>query len=705
MTGDRRDIALDETAAGDTPPRETQPSIAARAGEHGPTLAAARSPASTTLSGSRPWATPARAVFLGVAAVGVINVLYFVVRFMIAADPPSLHESFRGTSTAAADPFAASGIFYGPQLTLARTALIAAVFLPFATWISQRHRGDPLMQLLAAMTVMAGQYSMSVAVLTSSEDLPLWRGIAAMNYVVLPAGALVFLAVFPSGRSVPRWGVFLVPLGVIPFAVQCANMLVYRGFSVPVAGVMFLVMGVFLGFQGHRYRRRASLREQHQILWMSFAGIAFLGIQLVAVVAILPVLRDPARPGFQLLKLFYEFLIAASYLVALASALFSAARYRLWDIDRVINRAIVYVVVSALVAAAAIVVFFALDASLRGVLETSATVSALISALVSIALFQPIRRRISRWIDRRFYGIGVDYEALAAKAVRAAQHALPTSASAFANYDELVLLGRGGMGAVYRAHHPDFGVPVALKVMSPALASDRDAQARFLREALVLEALVHPNVVPFLASGHDGGLAFIAMQYLEGEDLAAVLRRHHRVRLEDALPVLHGIAAALDLAHDKGIVHRDVKPANIFLEGTAADPIATRPARLMDFGVAHFSGGSPGADADDDSLVGSLHYIAPEQIHYPNRVDGRADIYAFAATTYEMLTGRPPFLESTALGLVMAHLHQPPADPRELEASVPASAAAALLTGLDKQRDRRFVTAGAFVAALHDATR
>ena len=95
-----RDIALDETAAGGTPPRETLPSIAVRAGEHAPTFAVTPSPASTTLSGSRRWTTPARAVFVVVAAFGVINLLYFVVRFMIAADPPSLHESFRGTSTA-----------------------------------------------------------------------------------------------------------------------------------------------------------------------------------------------------------------------------------------------------------------------------------------------------------------------------------------------------------------------------------------------------------------------------------------------------------------------------------------------------------------------------------------------------------------------------------------------------------------------------
>ncbi len=693
--GSEGDIGIEATAGGARVHAETETSLSPGLDA---TLAAgtAPSPSRATAASIIPL-TSARVAFLAIAALCAIDIVYFVVRFILSGDPPLLHASFRGTTIASEDPFAASGIFYGPQLTLARVALVATTFLVLACWVAFRHRRDTLVQIVSLLCAVGGQYSMAVAVLTSSEDHPLWRGMAAVLYIAVPAGAMVFLALFPSGRPVPRWSLAVVPVALIPFVIQCVDMVVYRAYSVPVAAAMFLATSSFLGFQRYRYRR-SSLREQHQIRWLSFAGVAFLSIQVIAVVAVLPLLHDPARPGFQLLKLLYEFLLLASYFVALASLLFSAARYRLWDIDRVINRTIVDAVVTLLLGAAATVAFFALDASLRGALETSGTVSAAVSFAIAVILFAPMRRRIARWIDRRFYGIGLDYEGLVAKAVRATQLALPTTTTAFGAYDELVLLGRGGMGAVYRAHHPEFGVEVALKVMSPALADERDAQARFLREAQVLETLVHPNIVPYLASGHDHGLAFIAMQYIEGEDLAAVLRSRRRLTLEEALPILDGIAAALDFAHGKGVIHRDLKPANILLEGRPTDALSTRSPRVMDFGVAHLVD-APG-NADDDSLVGSLHYIAPEQIQHPNRVDARADIYSLAATTYELLTGRTPFREATALGLVMAHLRQPPDDPREHEPTIPAVAAAAVIKGLEKAPEKRFATASAFVGAL-----
>jgi len=208
--------------------------------------------------------------------------------------------------------------------------------------------------------------------------------------------------------------------------------------------------------------------------------------------------------------------------------------------------------------------------------------------------------------------------------------------------------------------------------------------------------------VPFLASGHDQGLAFIAMQYVEGEDLATTLRKRERLSLADTVPVIEGVAAALDAAHALGVVHRDVKPGNVLLEGDEEQPVATRRAVLMDFGVALVSTDSSRVTSDE-SLVGSLPYISPEQIQRTDAIDRRADVYSLGATAYELLSGHPPFRESSALALVMAHLRQPPVDPRVHAPDLPGPAAAALLTALSKSPGERFATAGALAAALRAA--
>jgi hypothetical protein len=468
----------------------------------------------------------------------------------------------------------------------------------------------------------------------------------------------------------------------------------YREYSVPIAGVGLVLGALFLGFQRHRYRHHASPRQKRQIKWLGYAGACFLFIQIVAVVAILPLLRDVDRPGFQLLKLLYEFLLLASYMVGLGAMLAAAARYRLWDIDRVINRSVVYALSTGLLAGAFALAFFSGDALLRGAFDAPATVSFLIAIAITALAFVPTRRKVSRLIDRRIYGIGLDYEALAAKAIRAV--ALPTTSSEFGNYDDLELLGRGGMGAVYRAHHDGFGVPVALKVMSRELATDEQAQARFRREAQILAELPHPNIIPFLDSGHDHGLAFIAMQYLDGEDLAELLRRRGPISFGDAVPIIDGICAALEATHANGVVHRDLKPANLLIDGSSAEPMSQRQPHLMDFGVACHENEASG----EDSVVGSLPYVAPEQIQHPGSVDRRADIYALGATSYEILTGRTPFREDSPLAFVMAHLHRPPEDPRRVEPDIPDCAATAILRALAKDPAERFASAGAFAAAF-----
>ncbi|HTL34730.1 MAG TPA: protein kinase [Kofleriaceae bacterium] len=475
--------------------------------------------ASTPVVASERFLPIARGTNVALSIFSALNVGYFILRFLVLSTPPTLHKAYVGQVHGG--PFQAMDIFNGPFLTLARITLVAAGFVLITTWVARIHRTNTIVQLVSAAVLIAGQFSVAVAVLTSSETWMPARLVAAAIYILMPVCGLSTIALFPNGKPVPRWALWLVPAGTVPFAIQTGIMFFQRGFSVAVAAACFPFGIAALAFMWHRYKKHATLREQHQIKWLAYAAGAFMALQAV-VIALIPPLMHPDSAAFPFIRVLFELVLASSYLVALVCMLFAAARYRLWDIDRVINRTFVFVVVTGLLGAVAVLGYFGLRAALSTVLPASSWLSIVISAAAMIALVAPTRRRISRFIDRRFYGIGLDYERLAAKAVRAAHATLPTTATELAGYDELVLLGRGGMGAVYRAHHPDFGVPVALKVMSPQLAGDPDAQARFRRESQILEGLQHPNVIPFLAAGHDNNLAFIAMQYVDGEDAGAL---------------------------------------------------------------------------------------------------------------------------------------------------------------------------------------
>jgi serine/threonine-protein kinase len=633
-------------------------------------------------------AAPAlRPLYLAVAALGAVNLAYFVWRFLVSASPPVLHPVFQSIGTS--DELGV-GFLRGPFITLASISFVALVFLVVSFWITSLHRRDSILQLMGCMAVVGGQISLSVTLLTSTDAFAPARALAACVYVLVPLGAFVTLAIFPNGRPVPRASIYLVPLAVVPFMLQARLMLVERGYSLTFAGAALPFFVAFMAFQRHRYVRHASLREQHQIKWLCFGAVAFAAIQAFAIAVVLPLLADQTRAAYPLLKLVYSLLVASSYLASLTCLLFSSARYRVWDIDRVINRTVVYALVTGLLAAAFAVAFFEVRAVVRD-FDIPSEVAAVVPFLAVAVLYRTVRRRFARWIDRRFYGIGLDYEAIAAKAVRAA--ALPTLGGDIGAFDGLVLLGRGGMGAVYRAHNADLAVPVALKVMSPALAGDAAAEARFEREGRILEDLRHPHIVPFLARGHERGLAFIAMQYVDGEDLGSLVRRRGRLPLAEVATIIAGVAEALDAAHARGVVHRDIKPANVFLEH--GDPAR---ALVMDFGVAKLVGDPP--LAGDDSLVGSLPYTSPEQIQHAADVDGRADIYSLGATAFELVCGRPPFRETTSLGFVMAHLRQTAPDARELEPALPGPASAALAKALAKTPGERFATAGELAAAL-----
>jgi serine/threonine-protein kinase len=269
----------------------------------------------------------------------------------------------------------------------------------------------------------------------------------------------------------------------------------------------------------------------------------------------------------------------------------------------------------------------------------------------------------------------------------------------FAGYRIIAQAGRGGMGVVYRAEDARLGRAVAVKLLAPELAVDPLYRERFVRESRLAAMIDHPNILPVYEAGESGGLLYIAMRWVEGSDLATLIVREGPLAPERAVTLLAQVASALDAAHERGLVHRDLKPANILVT-TSGGRGQAEHAYLTDFGVAKERSG-PGLTRTS-AFIGSPHYAAPEQFE-GKELDGRADQYALAGVLVDCLTGEPPFVRSMDVGVMYAHLHDPPPRLAERQPGLPTSLDAVVARGMAKKRDERYENCSSFVAAVRDA--
>ena len=259
------------------------------------------------------------------------------------------------------------------------------------------------------------------------------------------------------------------------------------------------------------------------------------------------------------------------------------------------------------------------------------------------------------------------------------------------------LLGAGGMGVVFLADDRSLGRPVAIKVLPAELSSDKNVVARFRREAKTAASLDHPGIIPIVSVESDNGLHYFVMKYVDGRTLEAALHESAPLPISFVMQVLRAAAAALGHAHQNGVVHRDVKPANIMLEDD--DRVV-----LTDFGISKVSATSSDATTaarltDLGMVVGTPHYMAPEQaVGQP--VDGRTDQYALAVVGFEMLAGRVPFDDITPHAIIQRHINEAPPDLASLRPDVSPPLIAAISRALSKAPSNRFATMEEFGAAL-----
>ncbi len=254
------------------------------------------------------------------------------------------------------------------------------------------------------------------------------------------------------------------------------------------------------------------------------------------------------------------------------------------------------------------------------------------------------------------------------------------------------IAGRGGMGTVYRATHLALDHVVALKVISPDLAADEGFRERFRSESRVAVSLRHPNVVPIHHAGEEDGLLFVTMDLIDGPDLRRLLISEGPLDPERATALIGQVASALDVAHSRGLVHRDIKPGNILVE-PRSERAGGEHAYLTDFGLAKRFDQATQASGltGTGAFVGTLDYVAPEQIR-GDRVDARTDVYALGCVLYEVMSGRPPFGEREEnVAKIYAHLQdEPPWLPGDVDDELDEVIARAMA----KEPGDRFPSAG-----------
>jgi serine/threonine protein kinase len=257
------------------------------------------------------------------------------------------------------------------------------------------------------------------------------------------------------------------------------------------------------------------------------------------------------------------------------------------------------------------------------------------------------------------------------------------------------LIGTGGMAAVFRARDERLDRVVALKL----LTGDEVVRQRFAREARAVAAVDHPHIIPVYEAGEAGAVLYIAMRYVGGDDLRTIVHRDGPLQAKRAAGFVSAVASALDAAHDAGLIHRDVKPANILVDAGPGRPEHTY---LSDFGLAR-SVLSAGALTGAGQFLGTPEYAAPEQISGGAPVDGRADQYALGCVAFTLLTGSPPFQREEPMALLYAHLSVPPPAVTALRPGLPAAVDQVLATVLAKEPDQRYGSCGEFADALRDA--
>jgi hypothetical protein len=590
-------------------------------------------------------------------------------------------------------------------ILLAHQMFLLSILLVFSLTSSSDPSGT-LYQLATYLSLLFTQFLLSFILFwrTGQDARAILFSFVLLTYpkiVTLPEGllppvlsrpdaflnAVSFLAIlylFPDARFTRRWQGYWFGLITFMLFVNYLQFDLAEGIATYIFWPAFFV-GVFSFIDRYRY---ATAVQRQQIKWLLPVFIA-----LMFLIAILLLLAENVIPGSNSIGVGI-FLYTATWFVLFAMMLaiaLAVLRYRLYEVDLIINRSLVYGVVTLVLLAVGISILALISAVTGG----RDVIGVAFGAGAAIGLYHPLRQRVQRFVDYRLYGLRYDLNKLAA-AQRKQEIKNPGiyTGRNFGRYEVLGVLGQGGMGEVYQG--TDGSQIVALKVLTQSVMQDVEVRKRFHREIDILSKLDHPNIVKLLDSGvTEDGVHYLAMEYIDGVELGDVIKRGPVTDFESLNIWISTIAAALDYIHQRGLVHRDVKPSNIMLRKSADGE--TYHAILMDFGIARME--IAGTRLTSSGAIGTINYMAPEQIMAAREVDGRADLYALGIVVYELVTGERPFKGGSAQ-VLFGHIQQPAPDPRNIRPDLARSTAKAILRALEKQPEARFASTGEFAAAL-----
>jgi len=263
-----------------------------------------------------------------------------------------------------------------------------------------------------------------------------------------------------------------------------------------------------------------------------------------------------------------------------------------------------------------------------------------------------------------------------------------------AHYELDSEIGRGGMGVVYRAKDRRLKRTVAIKVLPPELAFRSEIKTRFLREAEMAAQLNHPNIVDIYAVDEAGGIVFFVMAYITGDNVAKLLHDHGALSIDQTRRILRDVADALAYAHERGVIHRDIKPDNILIDADSGRPMVT------DFGIARAVSEGETRLTATGIAIGTPTYMSPEQAAGERAIDGRSDLYSLGILGYQMLSGEPPFVANSTPAILVKHVSERPVPIEQRRSDVPPDLARVIMQLLEKDPANRFPSAGSVVVAL-----
>jgi serine/threonine-protein kinase len=526
---------------------------------------------------------------------------------------------------------------------------------------------------------------------------PIFHIPAGIVTVLTASLAFLLLISLPDGVAKPRKLLWFIPVLILYDFSRYLFLIVFPTTNVqnlrPIATIPdFIIVGIALIAMIYRYRKVASTTQRQQFKWL-FWGLT-IEISIVFINQIFRVIIILMGGNVAIIQLIVSFSNTIGGILLCTSLVFAISRYGLWDIDLTINRSVVTGVVTISLFMLFGIIFWLVQTVMRGILGSEQSeISVAISALAVGGAFNPVRHQVRTFVDRRLYGFRFDLNQLQRHQAKLnAGNIGSFTGQKMGGYQLLDVIGRGNMGEVYKAIGNN--KMVAIKIMQNHSSQDeRTLRQRFEREGKIV--LAHRNIIQTLNAGEENGVFYIVMEYVEGVTLKELLIEREHLPLRDIQGYLRDLAQAIDYAHAQGYVHRDIKPSNIMLRRDGTNQ--PRQIMLMDFGIAKFLGDTGTLTGSD--AVGTIDYMAPEQIMNSTTVDYRADIYALGVVLYHVLTGVLPF-KGTLAQVLFAHINQPAPDIRQIRPDMPLEVSFALQRALQKDPSDRFQSATEFVNAL-----